>query len=51
MKDRWWIVRATTMCGRGRWAWIRNGRMQGCVCHHPMTLLIRFNWTPTKEES
>lgn len=50
MKDRWWIVRTSTKCG-GRWAWMRNGRMQGCVCHHPMTLLIRFNWTPTKEES
>lgn len=51
-KQRWKIVRCSCRCG-GRWAWEVEtlvdhgdgpwwqGRMSGCVCHHPWTLAMR----------
>lgn len=45
-RQHWRIVRAASACG-GRWAWARltpGGvwAMQGCVCHHPWTLVTRW---------
>lgn len=54
-KQKWKIVRAADMCG-GRWAWMKQlpsgfWAMQGCVCHHPMTALIRTPVTRRTHEN